>query len=70
MLTGAALVSCNFCGFDDEQGEVPAAGFAHCPADLTISEALILGNYVSGGSASSIGEFRHTKAAGVSGRRA
>jgi hypothetical protein len=50
MLTGAALVSCNFCVFD-EQGEVPAAGLAHCPADLTISEALTLGNYVSGGSA-------------------
>jgi glycosyltransferase involved in cell wall biosynthesis len=46
----AALVSCDFRCFD-KRGEIPDARLAPHPADLSIAEALMLGNFVSGGSA-------------------
>jgi glycosyltransferase involved in cell wall biosynthesis len=48
--TGADLVTCSFSIFN-VSGEIPHPGLTPRPADLTFAEALMLGNYVSGGSA-------------------
>ena len=48
--TGADLVTCNFVHFG-EAGDIESSGLAPLPRGLSLPEALILGNYVSGGSA-------------------
>jgi glycosyltransferase involved in cell wall biosynthesis len=48
--TGADLVTCSFSIFN-ERGDIPHPGLTPRPANLTFAEALMLGNYVSGGSA-------------------
>jgi glycosyltransferase involved in cell wall biosynthesis len=48
--SGADLVTCSFSIFN-ERGEITHPGLTPRPAGLSFSEALMLGNYVSGGSA-------------------
>lgn len=48
--TGADLVSCDFVHFNDA-GDVVESGLRAMPGGLTIAEALMLTNYLSGGSA-------------------
>jgi glycosyltransferase involved in cell wall biosynthesis len=48
--TGADVVTCNFSVFN-EDGDVAHPGLAALPDGLSFAEALMLGNYVSGGSA-------------------
>jgi glycosyltransferase involved in cell wall biosynthesis len=47
---GADLVTCNFTTFNSD-GELASAGLTPLPAGLGFAEALMLANYVSGGSA-------------------
>jgi glycosyltransferase involved in cell wall biosynthesis len=47
---GADLVTCNFTTFNSD-GELPSAGLTPLPSGLGFAEALMLANYVSGGSA-------------------
>ncbi len=47
--TGADLVTCNFGAFNDK-GEIADAGLAPRPPGLNFAEALMLDNFVSGGS--------------------
>src|SRR5262245_48941409 len=47
--TGADLVTCDFCFFDHD-GIIAHGGLRPRPDGLTFAEALMLGNYVSGGS--------------------
>jgi glycosyltransferase involved in cell wall biosynthesis len=47
---GAGIVTCNFVHFNDS-GDIIPSGLAPRPAGLSFAEALLLGNYVSGGSA-------------------
>ncbi len=47
--TGADLVTCNLCFFDQD-GVITHAGLRPRPAGLSFAEALMLGNYVAGGS--------------------
>lgn len=51
--SGADLVSCDFVQFDD-RGDIPGTGLSPLPEGLSYAEALMLGNYVSGGSAALI----------------
>jgi glycosyltransferase involved in cell wall biosynthesis len=46
----ADVVTCNFSTFNRD-GELPTTGLTPLPAGLSFAEALMLGNYVSGGSA-------------------
>jgi glycosyltransferase involved in cell wall biosynthesis len=48
--TGADLVTCNFMLFG-EAGDIESPGLSARPHGLSFPEALMLGNYVSGGSA-------------------
>lgn len=48
--SGADLVSCGFVKFDD-RGDIPRSGLSSLPEGLSYAEALMLGNYLSGGSA-------------------
>jgi glycosyltransferase involved in cell wall biosynthesis len=48
--TDAHLVTCNFIQFDDA-GDIAPSGLAPRPPGLSFAEALMLDNYVSGGSA-------------------
>jgi glycosyltransferase involved in cell wall biosynthesis len=48
--TGADVVTCNFGAFNRD-GALPGAGLHPLPRGLSFAEALMLGNYVSGGSA-------------------
>ncbi len=48
--TGADLVTCNFIQFNDA-GDIAPSGLTPRPSGLSITEALMLDNYVSGGSA-------------------
>ena len=48
--TGADLVSCNFVHFND-QGDILGSGLRPMPEGLSMAEALMLTNYLSGGSA-------------------
>jgi len=47
---GVGIVTCNFVQFNDS-GDIIPSGLAPRPAGLSFAEALLLGNYVSGGSA-------------------
>ncbi len=47
--TGADLVCCNFCFFDQD-GIIEHAALRPKPPGLSFAEALMVGNYVSGGS--------------------
>jgi glycosyltransferase involved in cell wall biosynthesis len=51
--TGADLVTCNFIQFN-ETGEIVPPGLAPRPYGLSFAEALMLENYVSGGSAAPV----------------
>jgi len=48
--SGAGVVTCNFVQFN-EHGDIVPSGLAPRPAGLSFAEALLLNNYVSGGSA-------------------
>ena len=48
--TSADVVTCNYGTFDRD-GVLPGPGLRHPPRGLSFAEALMLGNYVSGGSA-------------------
>jgi glycosyltransferase involved in cell wall biosynthesis len=47
---GAGVVTCNYVQFNDH-GDILPSGLPPRPAGLSFAEALLLGNYVSGGSA-------------------
>jgi glycosyltransferase involved in cell wall biosynthesis len=47
---GAGIVTCNFVQFD-HRGDIVPSGLAPRPPGLSFAEALVLGNYVGGGSA-------------------
>jgi glycosyltransferase involved in cell wall biosynthesis len=47
---GAGVVTCDFLQFNDD-GDIVPSGLTPRPAGLSFAEALLLGNYVSGGSA-------------------
>src|SRR2546430_7784776 len=47
--TGADLVTCNFCFFNQD-GVIAHAALPPVPSGLNFAEALMIGNYVSGGS--------------------
>ncbi len=51
--TGADLVTCNFIQFNDA-GDIVPSGLTPRPSGLSFAEALMLDNYVSGGSATLI----------------
>jgi glycosyltransferase involved in cell wall biosynthesis len=51
--SGADLVSCDFVKFD-EHGDIPGTGLAALPEGLGYAEALMLENYLSGGSAAMV----------------
>src|ERR1019366_5462922 len=46
----AGIVTCNFVQFNDG-GEIVSSGLTPRPVGLSFAEALVLGNYVGGGSA-------------------
>jgi len=48
--TGADLVTCNFTAFDQD-GDIPSSGLEPLPSGLSFAEALVVTNFVSGGSA-------------------
>ena len=48
--SGADVVTCDFGAFNRD-GVLPGAGLSRLPSGLSFAEALMLGNYVSGGSA-------------------
>jgi len=48
--SGADLVTCDFSAFNQD-GEIAGAGLYPLPPGLSFAEALVLSNYVSGGSA-------------------
>lgn len=50
LASGVGVVTCNFVQFN-EHGDVVQSGLTPRPAGLSFAEALLLGNYVSGGSA-------------------
>jgi glycosyltransferase involved in cell wall biosynthesis len=51
--SGADLVSCDFVKFDD-RGDIAGTGLSALPDGLTYAEALMLENYLSGGSAAMV----------------
>jgi glycosyltransferase involved in cell wall biosynthesis len=51
--SGADLVTCDFVKFDEE-GDISGTGLPALPEGLSYAEALMLGNYVSGGSAAMV----------------
>ena len=50
ILLGVGVVSCDFTLFNNS-GDIAGTGLAKAPAGLTLAQALVLGNFVSGGSA-------------------
>ncbi|HLH93889.1 MAG TPA: alpha-1,2-fucosyltransferase [Xanthobacteraceae bacterium] len=50
LLLGVGVVSCDFTSFNTS-GDISGPGLAKAPAGLSLGQALVLGNFVSGGSA-------------------